>query len=397
MLYQNNFGRDFFKLIKLKYMTTQTLNAMNIIKSDLVNFLKFVDSKTVLPILNNILITPDFLITDNLETTVKLKHNFVLTESILLDAKMLSIAIKPFKPKESINLSYLIQKYKGLQVDSELIEQFPTSREFIEGELNVIEFKEVKKALPLRSKDELRPTMTGIGFTKNGICISDVHRLYYDRTQKFTEEFILNGNLAKLLPDFFSFNLVKKEREVYNRETNKNELQLSNELINIYYDNYQISSRLIESRYPDFNAVIPQISTKVVELNKLTLINKVNEALLCANKISSKIELDFLNELIISSDIDYRLEYSDTLPILNKKNFEELTKDEILDNGKTIKVKTGELKEIPFQEFKIGLNGKFLLEILKAIDSDIIGLRMSEPNRAILINHNFLLMPVRIS
>lgn len=133
-------------------------------------------------------------------------------------------------------------------------------------------------------------------------------------------------------------------------------------------DNVRIMTRVIDARYPDYNAVIPKDSPNIAVLDKTDLIDNLKYAMLTANSTTSQIVLNFTNDSVkmTSKDVDFG------------KSFES----EVQCNSYN-----GEPLDISF-------NGLFTDTICKAIESDTLSFAMSTPNRGAVINGEYLLMPV---
>jgi DNA polymerase-3 subunit beta len=121
------------------------------------------------------------------------------------------------------------------------------------------------------------------------------------------------------------------------------------------FEDVQLICRLIDERYPDYNAVIPKENPNVMEISRLDLLNSVRRISIFSNKSTHQIRLKITgSELVISAeDID-----------LSNEATERLTCD--------------------YQgvDIEIGFNSKLVLDMLNNMDSDRVKLEMSEPSRA---------------
>jgi DNA polymerase-3 subunit beta len=113
--------------------------------------------------------------------------------------------------------------------------------------------------------------------------------------------------------------------------------------------------RLIDGKYPNYEAVIPKQNPNKLTVDRLTFLGGIRRVSVFANKATHQIRLKIAGaELNISAeDIDY-----------SNKAEERLTCDYQGD------------------DMQIGFNSRFLLEMLSNLQSDEIQLEMSMPNRA---------------
>ena len=121
------------------------------------------------------------------------------------------------------------------------------------------------------------------------------------------------------------------------------------------FENYILTCRLIDGKYPNYEAVIPKENPNKLILSRVTFLNSVRRVAIFANKTTHQIRLKIAGtELNISAeDIDY-----------SNKADERLTCDYHGD------------------DLQIGFNSRFLTEMLNNLTSDEIQLEMSLPNRA---------------
>jgi DNA polymerase-3 subunit beta len=121
------------------------------------------------------------------------------------------------------------------------------------------------------------------------------------------------------------------------------------------FDSYILRCRLIDGKYPNYEAVIPKENPNKLMINRVLLLNSVRRVAIFSNKTTHQIRLKITGaELNISAeDIDY-----------SNKAEERLNCDYQGD------------------DMQIGFNSRFLSEMLTNLTSDEIMLEMSMPNRA---------------
>lgn len=228
-------------------------------------------------------------------------------------------------------------------------------------EINSIDLQQsISKVLFATANDDLRPTLSGVYFDNGFIVATDAHKLV-------KVESSINGNF--ILPKKASQqlkNLLPKDTNVTLQYNQTNAL--------FSFDNITIITRLIDGKYPNYEAVIPKENPNRLSINRQEFISVLKRMEVFANKQTNQIRLDLSDfEVFISSeDVDYRSRAKETLDA----------------------VYSGE-------PMAIGVNAKFLVEMLNSLNCEEVYLDMSEPNRAILINSEegvlMLCMPIMLN
>lgn len=123
-------------------------------------------------------------------------------------------------------------------------------------------------------------------------------------------------------------------------------------------EDYTMSSRLVEGRFPNYRSVIPQNNPNVITINRQALVSALRRVLVFANAQAVLVKFHITaNTLNISSqDIDFG------------KSAEESMLCEYTGNPMSIAFK-----------------GPVLLELINNIDAEDISLKLSDPSRAGLI------------
>ena len=121
------------------------------------------------------------------------------------------------------------------------------------------------------------------------------------------------------------------------------------------FENTEMICRLIDGKYPNYEAVIPKENPNKLVINRNQFLNSVRRVSIFSSKTTHQIRLKIAGaELNISAeDIDY-----------SNKAEERLTCDYQGD------------------DMQIGFNSRFLTEMLNNLTSDDVSLEMSLPNRA---------------
>lgn len=329
-----------------------------------------ISTNTVLPILedflfdiakNNLTITAtDLDTTMSVGMDIESKESFkvAIPARILLDSlKALPeqpITIAVDETTNGIEITTDNGKYKLSGENSADFPKEPTADGVDEVKLaSSILNKGVSKTLFAVSNDELRPAMTGVFFQldDNGITFvaTDAHKLV-----KFNRSDVKGGNASFIVPKK-ALNLLKAV--VPNNDTEVS-VQFNKSNAFFSFDNIQLICRLIDAKYPDYNAVIPKENPNLLSIQKDDFYASLRRTSIFSNKTTHQVVLKMAGaELTVSAqDLDFSNEASEKLSCDYQGNAME-----------------------------IGFNAKFLLEMLGALDSTDINIELSTPNRAGII------------
>jgi len=212
----------------------------------------------------------------------------------------------------------------------------------------------ITKTLFATGNDELRPVMSGVfcQLTEEGFTFvaTDAHKLVrYRRTDsKATEEqsFILPKKPLVQLKNILS--QVDAPVKIEFNQTNAS----------FSFNNTNVICRLIEGKYPNYEAVIPLQNTKNLIVDRQQLLNSLKRVSIFANQSTHQVRFKITGqELILSAeDLDLSNEAEERLSC----NYEG-------------------------EDIEIGFNSKFVIEMLNNLDTEQIKFEMSAPNRAGLI------------
>ncbi len=201
-------------------------------------------------------------------------------------------------------------------------------------------------------KDDLRPVMNGIYFGENEIAATDAHRL-----AKISQEHPLSGIILPVKPIRLTQDFIRANFAVTQSDNH----------IKIEAFNATIYARLISGNYPKYQAVFPS-HTQNFQADTAELSTAIRRLLPYANSSTNLIIFDFEKQCLTAFDIDLNKEASEGFPL-------------------------------PSISKQIGVNGRFLTDILRTIETPTITIAHGEPNRPIIIkskNTEFLLMPITI-
>jgi DNA polymerase-3 subunit beta len=210
--------------------------------------------------------------------------------------------------------------------------------------------KAFNKTLFATGNDELRPVMSGVFCELSPedmtFVATDAHKLVrYRRTDSSSEiaaSFILPKKPLNQLK-----NILPEEIEV-NVEYNQTNASFT-------FENVNLVCRLIDGKYPNYEAVIPKDNPNVLTVDRAPFISAIRRVALYANQSTNQVRLKIGGkELTLSAeDIDYANEAKERLTC-----------------------------SYDGEDMEIGFNSKFLLDMLNNLDSDMIKIEMSAPNRA---------------
>lgn len=214
--------------------------------------------------------------------------------------------------------------------------------------------KAITKTVFAAGSDELRPVMSGVfcQFSPNDLTFvaTDAHKLVrYKRLDARSEEtssFILPKKPLNQLKSL----LANKEFPV------TIEFNQTNAFFN--FENINLVCRLIEGKYPNYEAVIPHDNPNVLLIDRSLFLNSIRRVALFANQSTHQVRMKISGkELVLSAeDIDFSNEAKERLSCSYQ--------------GDSI---------------EIGFNSRFLHEMVANVDSDQLRFEMSAPNRAGLI------------
>jgi DNA polymerase III subunit beta len=347
-----------------------------------------------LPILDNFLFVVDkgtlYISASDLESTMSTSIQLIEGKQggkIAVPAKILLDTLKTF-PEQP--LTFLIDdKTKGIEIVSDFGkykltgfdgEEFPKvpvmdgtkALEFSTGILQ----KAINKTLFATGNDELRPVMSGVfcQLSKDNITFvaTDAHKLV--RYRRFDAK---PGNEGAFIVPKKPLNLLKS-----NLNDSDSTVKISYNDNNVSFEsgNLSLICRLIDGRYPNYEAVIPLDNPNKLTISRASILNSVKRVSIFSNKTTHQVRLKIVgSELQISAeDLDFA----------NEAN-ERLSCDY---NG---------------EDMEIGFNARFLSDMLSNLDCDDVTLEMSAPNRAgILVPANqenkdedllMLVMPVMLN
>ncbi len=209
----------------------------------------------------------------------------------------------------------------------------------------------ISKTIFAAGNDDLRPVMSGVFFqfsTENLTFVAtDAHKLV-----KYTREDVSASETAEFIMPKKPLNLLKG---ILTGIEDTVTIEYNDTNAKFTFDNSVLICRLIDGKYPNYEAVIPKENPNKLVIDRTQFLNSVRRVSIFSNKTTHQIRLKIAGaELNVSAeDIDY-----------SNKAEERLTCDYQGD------------------DMQIGFNSRFLSEMLSNLNASDVQLEMSLPNRA---------------
>ncbi len=379
----------------------------------------FAPKNAVLPILEYV----RFRVNDGVIvfTTTDLSNNLISSTpcvgdmpdgtAFCVDHKMLSTYLATGKQSQ-ITIELIVTKKKSVDKDTKIETEYneysvcidnnytlmsPDSDEFphdIEVEPTMIKtfspalYHEFNQAKDFCGRDDLRVDMMGICVTNKyegqyQLCATDAHKLYKvvfgARPEDDKEDFELIIGSHKLL-----CNAAAK----FKTETQNVVLAWNDKNIVFTTSEFTLISRLIEGKYPNYNAVIPQGPAKAKKgeeqqpgnrfdlmVSKTELAAAINKVKIAASRTTNQIKFTIKGNVldVFAEDLDFSTSMRTQIVCSTSK---------------------------PKDGFEIAFNATFLLSCIARVLSDDCVFTMEAPNRAAVIKsgHRLMLaMPVMLN
>ena len=212
------------------------------------------------------------------------------------------------------------------------------------------------KTIFAASNDDMHPQMSGIycEMTPEGITFvaTDAHKLVrYRRTDTVCEQptsFILPKKPIAVVRNILASR--KEETEVH--------IEYNNTNIFITFDNFYIVCRLVDGRYPNYEAAIPKDNPRKLIVDRLSFLNTLRRVSIFASEATHQVRLSIsADRLEISAeDLDFSNQANDAIPC-----------------------------QYEGEPMDIGFNAKFLTEMVSNLDTEQVLIEMSHPSRAGII------------
>jgi DNA polymerase-3 subunit beta len=329
-----------------------------------------INSSNTLPILDNFLFEINnnnlVLSSSDLESTMtsEIEIESTSTDKIAISAKLLTDILKTFSEQpltfiktdnNTIEISASNGKYSLAYLNGD---EFPKQVEILDAHETVINGSDLGNAINstifASGTDDLRPVMSGVFFQFNSESLkfvaTDAHKLVKFETTEYTanevSEFIMPKKPLQIL------------KVILQTECSDLTIQHNDSNAKFIFDKSSITCRLIDGKFPNYEAVIPKDNPNVLTIDRQLFLNSARRVSIFSNKTTNQIRLKLAGSLlnISAEDFDFSNKADENLEC-------QYSGDDI----------------------QIGFNSKFLIEMLNNLDSDMITLSMSHPNRAGII------------
>jgi DNA polymerase-3 subunit beta len=214
----------------------------------------------------------------------------------------------------------------------------------------------INKTVFATSNDEMHQQMSGIycEMTPDGVTFvaTDAHKLVRYRRKDVTSDESTNFILPKK-PIIIVKNILAARKEEGDVT-----IEYNNTNLFITFDNFYIVCRLVDGRYPNYEAAIPKDNPNRLILDRQSFINTLRRVSIFASEATRQVRLSIsADKLTISAeDLEFSNNAKETIPC----QYEGSPMD-------------------------IGFNAKFLTEMISNLDSEQVIMEMSHPSRAGII------------
>ena len=351
-----------------------------------------ISSNNTLPILDNFLFDINSnnmtIIASDLETTMMSTISVEADDDgkITIPARILIDTLKTFSNQP---LTFIVNTETfGIEMSSEMgnyklagqnANEFPKTPKLNGSSITTIKgdilANAINKTLFASGNDELRPVMSGmfceLSSEQITFVATDAHKLV-----KHTRKDISSDKTA-------SFILPKKPLTILKNNISDDadiKLEFNDTNALFTFNNITIICRLIDGKYPNYEAVIPKDNPNKLTIETASLLSSIKRVSIYANKTTHQIRLKIAgSELqITSEDLDFANKAEERLSC-----------------------------QYEGTDMEIGFNSKFVIDMLNNIGAEQILLEMSAPNRAGIIlpldgleegeNTLMLVMPVMLN
>ncbi len=236
-------------------------------------------------------------------------------------------------------------------------DEFPKNPELEEDKISVVKMPAsvlvdgIQNTLFATAIDEMRPVMSGVycEFTPEYLrfVATDAHKLV---------RFTLNDQKADKSSTLI---LAKKPlnqlKNILMTTSSDVELQFDEKFARFSFDDNVLICRLIDGKYPNYEAVIPKDNHNRLLVDRKAMLNAMRRVSIFSNKTTHQVRIR-----IEGSELSLTTEDTD----FSNEAYERLN---CSFNG---------------EDMEIGFNSKFLIEMLSSLDTDEVEFHLNGPNRA---------------
>ncbi len=325
-------------------------------------------SSNTLPILDNFLFeidTKQLTVTaSDLETTITVTMPVEAKDkgSVAIPARLLLDTLKAF-PEQPLTFSidakhfgieissdqgkYKMTGFNGSEFPKSPVLESPSTFNLPAGTLATA----INKTIFATGNDDLRPVMSGIFFelTDEGVrfVATDAHKLV-----RYTRTDIKAPQAASFIVPKKPLNLLKNALSSTNADVavsyNENNASFT-------FDNVLLVCRLIDGKYPNYEAVIPKKNPNKLTIDRANFLSSIRRVAIFSNKTTHQVRMNINgSQLAVSAeDLDFANEANEKLTC----GYEG-------------------------EDMTIGFNSRFLMDMLTNLNSENVVMEMSAPNRA---------------
>lgn len=252
-----------------------------------------------------------------------------------------------------VTIFYQNGKYKFVAQNGD---EFPKLKDLKENNSNLLIpasalLNGINSTVFASADDELRPVMNGVvlDITTEDVTFvaSDAHKLVRLRNTSVHGEqksmLIIPKKPAGLL------------RAILPKETGNVIISFDDSNVVFKLSNYMIFCRLVEGRFPNYNAVIPQNNPYKVLVDRISFLNSLKRVAIFANQSSSLVKMVISNNKIelTTQDIDFSTSAEETIAC-----------------------------QYEGDSINIGFKAQFIIEIVSNLNTQEIVLELADPSRA---------------
>jgi len=209
----------------------------------------------------------------------------------------------------------------------------------------------INTTISATATDVLRPVMSGVLFEMNegyaNFVATDAHKLV-----KYTRKDIKASNPGSIILPKKPLNILKN---ILGSTDETVTIDYNDKNVRFSFKNITITGRLIDGKFPNYEAVIPKNNPNKLTVDRSMLINALERARVFANQSSRQVRFRIAGSdlQITSEDTDFSSKAHEQMPC-----------------------------QYDGDDLEIGFNADYVLEMLKILDGENVVFELSEPSRA---------------
>ncbi len=288
-------------------------------------------------------------------------------EEVAIPSKMLLEILKSFddvpltfnvdSQSHAITIASGEGEYNLAGMDADTYPTMPTAEGTSTAHMSCSALVEaINKTYFATSNDEMHQQMSGIfcEMTPDGVTFvaTDAHKLVRYRRKDVSSEESTNFILPKK-PITIVKNILASRKD-----DGDVTIEYNNTNIFITFDNFYIVCRLVDGRYPNYEAAIPKDNPNKLILDRLTFLNTLRRVSIFASEATRQVRLSIGHDRleISAEDLEFSNKAHESIPC-----------------------------QYEGEPMDIGFNAKFLTEMIGNLDSEQVLMEMSHPSRAGII------------